>query len=237
MSGENTYVDSLTDWLSSDSGQNAHIGIFAMLLLGGLGFPIPEDLPLILAGIAAAKRVVDLGPIFLTCYVGVLIGDQIIYCFGYFCGQKLIAAGTASSFFPSITQDRVDKFREQWRKRRLIVIVLARHLFPIRGVTFASAGAVKVPYLEFLVADALAGLLSVTLMMSIGYYIGESLTPQIVTHLIDEAHFYIIVLVLSVVIAIVAKRYLMKLTLRFPSSCSGACACEQASQDVPAKDL
>ena len=181
----------LVSWLSSDNGLVIHSTIFFLLILGGLGFPIPEDIPLLLAGVAAAKGIVGLQLVFITCYLGVVLADQIVYFIGFFFGQRLLNAGTKSRFFPAITEKRVKEVREGLRKRRLFYIFVGRHLFPVRSVTFVTAGALRIPYWEFFVTDAVAALVSVAIVLGIGYYLGEHLTPEVVQNIVEQAHFYI----------------------------------------------
>ena len=201
--------DDFSTWLTLGDGTNVQISVFVLLLLGGLGFPIPEDLPLIFAGVALEKGLVKLMPIAVTAYIGVMIGDQFLYFIGYRYGKGLIAKGVDSPWFPSITQDRVSLVREQWRRHRYWLIIAARHLFPIRAVTFISAGTLHVPYIDFLIADAIAGVLSVAIMMSIGYFIGESLTPEVTKHLVDQAHYYITAILVIIVIGYSCRRALL----------------------------
>lgn len=179
-------------WLASDSGVVVHTAVLVTLLLGGLGLPFPEDLPLILAGVASSKNIVSLKGIFVTCYVGVMVGDQMMFFFGHYFGQRLLTASTKSTFLPYITQEKVDEVREGLRKRRLLFIFIGRHLFPIRSVTFITAGALRIPFLEFLLADAIAALASVSLTVGLGYFLGHNLTPQTIDHLTRRAHFYIL---------------------------------------------
>ena len=178
-------------WLASEDGLGLHITLLSMLILGGFGFPIPEDVPLILGGVAASQGVVSFQAIFLTCYAGVLLADQAIYLFGYLFGQRLVNAGTKSTFFPSITEERIDTIREGLRRRRFLYILLGRHFFPVRTATFLVAGAVSIPYLEFLIADAIAALISVSLVMWLGYWLGGQLTPEMISHLIHESNYYL----------------------------------------------
>lgn len=188
-------ADILVSWLASDDGYAVHISVFIALLLGGFGFPIPEDIPLLLAGVAAGKDIVSLQAIWLTCYVGVIIADQLLYLAGYFFGGRLLEAGTRSPFFPSITDDKVAEIREGLRKRKLAIIFIGRHLFPVRSVTFLSAGALRVPYFEFLIADAFAALVSVTLVVALGYFLGDLLDATLIEHVIREAHIYLTLIV------------------------------------------
>lgn len=196
----------IVNWLASENGFRVHIAVLILLLMGGFGFPMPEDIPLLLGGVAASKNIVSLRAIFLTCYLGVLLADQIVFLIGYFFGQKLLAAGTRSPFFPSITEERLNVVREGLRKRRLFYIFLGRHLFPLRTATFLSAGALRIPYLEFLIADAFAALLSVTMVVGIGYMLGSRLTPEVVQHFVHKSHLYLLIITLICILFWVLNR-------------------------------
>lgn len=178
-------------WLASESGYRVHVAVFILLILGGFGFPIPEDIPLLLAGVAGQRNLVKIQSIFITCYFGVLIADQIVFFIGYFFGQKLLSAGTKSPFFPAINEEKVNEIREGLRKKRLFYIFLGRHLFPVRTVTFLTAGTLRIPYLEFLLSDALAALLSVGIVVGIGYLLGEKLTPDVVETIVRDFHYFL----------------------------------------------
>ena len=202
-------TDVFLTWIASDNGLVVHLGILALLLLGGLGFPIPEDVPILLAGVAASKEIVHLKLVWLTCYGGVLLADQIIYWIGYFFGRRLLDAGTRSPFFPSFTEEKVDEVREGLRKKRLAIIFIGRHLFPVRSVTFLTAGALRIPYLEFLLADAFAALISVTIVLALGYYLGATITPEVISHVLQQAHIY-----LAALVVLTAAWYYFKLKRR-----------------------
>lgn len=206
-------VEDLLNWLASDNGIYVHWAIFMSLVLSSLGFPIPEDIPLLLGGVAFAKNVVGCS-VYLTSYTGVILGDLVIYWIGYLFGERLLRAGTESSFLPAITQERVDSFREHWRRQRLVYVLAARHLFPIRGVTFLSAGALRVPFMEFLIADLLAALVSVSIMVSLGYYIGGHLTPEVTDHLLRKAHLYLGGLTLLALIFVVFRKKIFRIFSR-----------------------
>ena len=204
--------------LASDNGFYVHLGVFIMLFLGGLGFPIPEDLPVLLAGVAASQRIVTSQAIFLTCYVGVLIGDQIMYFVGYKFGHRLLNAGKRSRFFPSITDARINEIRDGLRRRRLTYIFLGRHLFPLRTVTFITAGAVRIPFVEFLAADALAACVSVMLMLGLGVFLGHKLTPERVEVIAHELHNIILGIVALLVILFVCYHYYRRRKNRLATS-------------------
>ena len=195
-------------WLSSDNGLVVHTGVFILLILGGFGFPIPEDIPIILSGVAASKNIVDIRLAFIVCYLGVVLSDQVMFLGGYLFGPKLMNAGSKIPMFRSVTPEKMEEIRDGLRKRQLFYIFLARHLFPLRSVTFLSAGALRVPFLEFLLADAFAGLVSVTIVLGLGYLLGERLTPPVVHHLVDQAHYYILLFVLLCLVGwLISRRF------------------------------
>ncbi len=201
-------------WLASDNGLRVHIAIISLLLLGGFGFPMPEDIPLLLAGVAASQGIVRLDAAFLSCYVGVVVADQLVYFIGYFFGQKLVTAGVKSPLLPLVTPQKIEEVREGLRKRRLFYIFLGRHLFPLRTVTFMTAGALRIPYLEFLLTDAAAALISVSVVLLIGYALGGHLTPEITADLVKRSHIYI-----GVFVAVCCIGYLIyRLCKRAPST-------------------
>lgn len=213
FSGALDLLGEFSDWFATDNGLNAHIYVFVLLILGGLGFPVPEDMPLIIAGILVYRGTVGHIPIALTSYLGVLLSDQFLYFVGYRYGKKLVHRGINSPWLPSLTLERVAIVRAQWKKYRYFLIIAARHVFPIRAVTFLSAGTLHVPYIDFLVADAVAATISVTLTIYIGYLIGESLPADVTKHLVDRIHYYVglffllIVVVYSVRYVLLRTRY------------------------------
>lgn len=183
------------NWLSNDSGFGTYLSVFIMLILGGIGFPIPEDIPLVLAGIAISKNVVSLPRMFLICYIGVIIADQILYALGYFFGNKVLnkisnPEGTWCSF---VTEERLNRIRDGLRKKRFLYILLGRHLFPIRTATFLAAGTLRIPFVEFLLSDMLAALISVSLVMFLGWLIGwQLLDPKVFEHISREFPLYVL---------------------------------------------
>ena len=200
--------ESLLDWLASDNGFVVHSAVLILLVLGGFGFPMPEDIPILLAGVAISKEIVSANAMFLTCYGGIIISDQIVYFLGYFFGKRLVNAGTRSSFLPSVTEERVNELREGLRKKRLMMIFLGRHLFPLRTVTFLTAGTLRIPFVEFLISDALAALVSVVIVLSIGYFLGEKLTPEVMDHMLGQAHVYILGISVIIILVYVFKKYI-----------------------------
>ena len=198
--------ENLITGISSSDGLIVQMGILSLLILGGFFFPIPEDIPLLLGGVAVSKSVVSAQAMFFTCYLGVLGSDLILFFIGYILGQRLVDASTKSKLLPSVTPEKVEKVRKGLHKRKLIYILVARHLFFVRSLTFVIAGSLRIPTTEFLLADSIAALFSVSLMMGIGYWVGESITPSAMDEITRQTQFYIFLIVAIAAICLLAHR-------------------------------
>jgi len=67
-----------------------YIGSFCLLILGGLGFPLPEDGVLIMSGLLIAHGVIKLAPTLLAIYPSLLIADSILYSIGRKYGRMVV---------------------------------------------------------------------------------------------------------------------------------------------------
>ncbi len=160
----------MDEWLLLQHGLMLYVALFFLLLGGAVGLPIPEDLPLIGAGILIERGEVKALTVFLVCYAGVVIGDVIIY----FVGRRFGAALFKSKWFRSrVSSRRVKHTRLKLEKRSILMIFIARHLFYLRTVTFLTCGAVRMRVEKFLLADMAAALISLPIMMGIGYVASE----------------------------------------------------------------
>ena len=59
-----------------------HLAVFAVLLLGSLGVPIPEEMPIIAAAVLSHEDIVRWWLALPICLLGVLSGDVVLYWLG-----------------------------------------------------------------------------------------------------------------------------------------------------------
>jgi membrane protein DedA with SNARE-associated domain len=143
-------------------------GPFTVLILCGLGLPIPEDIVLIAAG---ALGVLDERPwmeVSALMYAGVMGGDSIIFFAGRFFGSRLRMAPWFQRIFPSSKQDKVEVLFERHGSTGMF---LGRFLPGLRAPIFFTAGSMKVSYLKFLCFDGFAALISVPFFVWLGHWI------------------------------------------------------------------
>lgn len=67
-----------------------YLGVFVALLLGSLGVPIPEEMPIIAAAALSYEGVTRWWFALPICLIGVLSGDMVLYWAGRHWGEQLL---------------------------------------------------------------------------------------------------------------------------------------------------
>lgn len=149
-----------------------YLGLFALLLLGGLGLPFPEDATLIVCGFLIATDVVKPFPAILVVYAGILVTDWGLYAVGKKYGRLVVSH---RRFRTILSAKRLSSLEEAFRKRGVIFILIGRHLTGLRAQILIVAGVMRMDAMKFLIADAVSSLFTVALMVGAGYVGGNSL--------------------------------------------------------------
>jgi membrane protein DedA with SNARE-associated domain len=150
----------------------AYFGIFCLLILGGLGLPVPEDAVLIAVGLLIAHGVIDLVPALFVIYPSVLIADFILYSIGRKYGRVVAEHKRFSKVVPSATLSRLE---QKFRRWGALTVFLGRHLAGFRAPIFLISGVMRIPPAKFLIADGLSAIITISLTLCLGYFGGNSL--------------------------------------------------------------
>jgi len=149
-----------------------YIGIFALLVLGGVGLPFPEDATLILTGFLVAQDVMKPVHAFLAVYPGLLISDFFLYWVSKKYGRMLILH---KRFQKIISPQQLSRLEEKFKKRGVWVVLIGRHFLGLRAQIFLVAGVMRMSAIKFLLADGATSLLTIGIMCGIGYVGGNSM--------------------------------------------------------------
>ncbi len=196
-------MERLIDLILSMYGPTPYFVIFGVLMICGLGLPIPEDITLFVAGLSAYYGLTSLPGIIAVSYFGVILGDSLIFSLGAVYGRKL----TKQWFFHKLLPDeQLQAVRAQLQKKGSKFVFAARFMPGFRAPLFFSAGTLHMQYKVFLFFDGLAALVSVPTIILAVYYFGDQLDKVVrVIHKIEHGIFLVIVFV---VFAIFAKWYI-----------------------------
>jgi membrane protein DedA with SNARE-associated domain len=144
-----------------------YFGIILLLVLGGLGLPVPEEAPVVLAAILS-RRGTMLWPVaFAACFAGVLLGDFVVYFLGYFYGEKVLSFRLTRKF---LTKAREAQIKGYFHRHGIKILILGRFAVGFRTAAYLTAGILRLPPLNLLIADLIAATLSTSLMFGLGFF-------------------------------------------------------------------
>src|SRR5688572_859715 len=110
----------MPDWLSHLS----YLGIVVVLTLTGVGLPIPEELPVIAAGVASHNGQMQPWLAWASCLFGALMGDCLMYGIGYHFGRSILK--DYHWFTRSLTPERERQIERHIKSHGWKVFLVAR---------------------------------------------------------------------------------------------------------------
>ena len=149
----------------------SYFGIILFLVLTGCGLPIPEEVPIILAGVLGSQGRLQPEWAFAACLIGALLGDSVMYAMGYHFGHGLLASHPKFAKF--VGAEREEHFEQAILRHGFKVMLLARFMVGVRGPVYLAAGVVRMPFRRFLLWDLFCATLVVGTFFSLSYFYGE----------------------------------------------------------------
>jgi membrane protein DedA with SNARE-associated domain len=165
-----------------------YAGLFVLLLMGGVGIPVPEDLVLLASGFLISAGALDTEAALAVIYLGMLISDFLLYSIGKRLGPLVVEQKRFKRF---LTPARLDSIEQKFKKRGVLVILVGRHLAGLRVQIFLAAGIMKMSAARFVMADAVSALVTISIMVGLGYRGGESF-EAVRTHLTRVEHLAVV---------------------------------------------
>jgi membrane protein DedA with SNARE-associated domain len=147
-----------------------YLTIFFVMTLTGAGLPIPEEVPIISAGIASANDTMNPWLAFACLLAGAVLGDCIMYYIGYHFGRGILKDHRWWARF--LTPEREARIEEKFRKHGLGVFFVARFLVGIRSPVYITAGILRVSFKRFLLIDLICATAVVGVFFSLSYFYG-----------------------------------------------------------------
>lgn len=199
-------LNNLIDFLLDYYGPTPYVLIFLMLLVCGVGLPLPEDLTLISGGLLVYFGVCDPVPMVLTGLLGVMVGDSLMWFLGNRYGKSLLENRVVSKI---LSKERLNYARRKLESPKASQILFwARFMPGFRAPLYFSSGLLHIPFKKFFLWDGLAALLSVPAIILSIYYYGDRFERAI--RWIQRVEHGIVFFVVGVVLLLVAKMWLNK---------------------------
>src|SRR5918999_215140 len=167
--------------------------IFIVFAETGLavGFFLPGDSLLVVAGLFAATGKLNLAILLSTLFIAAVVGDAVGYYTGLRLGPRLFKRQKSLLFHPSHLQ-KAHAFYEKYGGK---TIIIARFVPIVRTFAPIVAGAAIMPYRRFVVFNVVGGFLWVFSMILAGYFLGNILKTQFAIDLEEHIEWVIIIVV------------------------------------------
>jgi membrane-associated protein len=161
----------LIDWMLIKLGVWVYLGLFLIVFAEtglAIGFFLPGDSLLVVAGLFAAAGKLNLAVLMISLFVAAVVGDAVGYLSGKKAGEALFTRPKSRLFNPK----HLKKAHEFYEKHGGKTIIIARFVPIIRTFAPIVAGAAKMSYRTFLFYNIFGGLAWVTSMLLAGYFLG-----------------------------------------------------------------
>ncbi len=191
--------------------------LFGLLFSCGLGLPLPEDIPLLLAGFAVAQGKMNIVVAGALAWSGIIGGDIVLYHFGKKYGLHI----TKIPFIGKhVTEKRIARAEHLFERYGVWVVAVGRLFAGIRGAMVVAAGATRFNFMKFLIADGLAALVSGGMFIALGWWGGKSIgDPAKVAEKIAPYKHWISLGILLVAVLVILWIWWRSATSPLPTTC------------------
>jgi membrane protein DedA with SNARE-associated domain len=153
-----------------------YAAVFAIVLLGSVGFPVPEETILMLAGYLAWRGDLSFPLVLAVGIVSASLGDNLGYWLGRRFGAHALQRHSSRSLLAPATLAASQRFL---LKHGTPAIFLARFVPGLRFAAGPVSGLSGVPASSFFTANILGAVCYVPLVVGLGYAVGRGAGPRL----------------------------------------------------------
>jgi len=150
--------------------QLRYVGLFLILFAAGLGLPVPEEVPIVAAGILSHTGVFHWWLALPVILAGVLAGDAVLYWVGHHWGERVLDWCAVRRV---LSRKREAQLLTAYRDHGAKILLTARHVVGLRAAAFLTAGIARVPFWRFLALDAAAAGVGVPVSFGLAYLFAD----------------------------------------------------------------
>ena len=183
----------LSDWLSTWG----YLGVFICVFIGNLGIPVPEETVLLAAGFLAGRGDLSLESLYFVGIASAVTGDCCGFLFGRTGGQRLFEQLARRFTFIRTRYERLQTFFKVHGSK---AVFMARFVAGARFMAGPMAGAAGMSFLQFLGWNVSGALIWCSLIVTIGYLVGDEL--DWVAYIVHRASHWVALIVFLLLAAV-----------------------------------
>jgi membrane protein DedA with SNARE-associated domain len=147
--------------------------VFVLVFLESIGLPLPGEAILVSAAIfAGTSHNLSIALVLVSAVVGAILGSIIGFWIGDRYGYSLLLRYGS---YVGLTETRIKIAQYLFRRQGMAVVLIARFLAVLRSVLGFIAGANRMPFARFMIANS-AGAVVWALFYGLGaYFLGKGI--------------------------------------------------------------
>ena len=153
-----------------DSPSALSLMLFLVLVLSGLGLPVPEEVTLIFGGYLAYLEFIDFWTAVYVLIAGIIAADIVGFLLGRYAMTFILRWMLRWSPLTRVFQKAETLFERYGDK----IVVFSRPLAGVRVAVPIFAGYTGMRFWKFLALDLIAAIPWTLLLVSLSYYLGPS---------------------------------------------------------------
>ncbi len=159
-------MNHVLSWIS----QYGYAGLFALLMLGIVGLPVPDETLLMFSGYLISQSRLHPAWTFLSCVSGSISGISLSYVIGRFVGHGLIYN---YGRYIHVTPEHVERVHQWYRRSGEWLLVFGYFVPGVRHFSALVAGMSNLEYRAFALFAYIGAALWVSIFLTIGYLVGD----------------------------------------------------------------
>lgn len=150
-----------------------YVGLFALLMFGIAGLPIPDETLLMFSGYLMSTGRLNPFLTFLVGFGGSVSGISLSYGLGRFVGQPVVVR---YGRYIGLKAGDLERVRAWYDRRGEWVLTVGYYIPAVRHFTALVAGMSRLTYRTFALFAYLGAAIWVATFLGIGYFVGENWT-------------------------------------------------------------
>jgi membrane protein DedA with SNARE-associated domain len=150
-------MDSVQHWLSVLPPVLIYLIVGGVIGVESLGIPLPGEIALVSAALLTANGVTNVWWVAVAASTGAIVGDSIGYAIGHRGGRPMLER-LGRRFPAHLGPAQLERAEATFQKWGVWAIFFGRFVALLRILAGPLAGALRVPYPKFLIANAAGGI-------------------------------------------------------------------------------
>lgn len=193
-------MESVLDWIL----RYGYVGLFALLMFGIAGLPIPDETLLMFSGYLIWRGRLNPLLAFASSFAGSVSGISISYAMGRFVGQPVLFR---YGRYVGITPAHLERVRCWYARTGEWLLAVGYYIPGVRHFTALVAGMSRLDYRVFALFAYSGAAIWVATFLGIGYVVGENWQMALVlVHRYTAVGIVLLVLIVGVFFWIRARR-------------------------------